>query len=828
MVDKSKTKDPYASREAKNYANPIASREHILDLIKEQRKPIRFNQLAEKLGIFDDESRQALTYRLGAMIRDVQLTQNRQGEYSAFDENQLVTGRLSINKEGFGFIIADDGKKDIFVSTRETRKAFHGDLVKVLVTRETRQGKRDGDIIRVIKSNTHHLAGRLVQDTKSTKLIAENPKIHLNVFIDNADQFTVAHDDIVSVELTKQPSLREAPRGIIKQVIGKSTDPGIEIEIATRNFDIPWEWPQAVLDETAPLTTEPKKTDINKRIDLRQLPFITIDGEDARDFDDAVFCESKKSGGWRLFVAIADVAHYVDIASALDKEAYNRGTSVYFPERVIPMLPEKISNGLCSLMPKVNRLAMICEMTISNKGRLSGYHFYEAVIHSHARLTYNEVGDYLNTGQIDQANMLEPAKVLTNISHLHALYTSLKAHRSIRGAIDFETQETRMVLGPNKKIEAIIPVVRNDAHKLIEECMLLANVACARFLEKQSHPALYRVHEGPSLRKLDTLRAYLGELGLSLAGANRPTTKDYQALMAEIVNREDAHLIQTMVLRSMSQAKYEPDNQGHFGLAYNAYAHFTSPIRRYPDLMAHRAIKKCLYSPTIEKHIKRSPKQPKTSRKHKYPYDMDAMLVMGEHCSMTERRADDATRDVIAWLKCDYLASHIGQDYEGRITAVTAFGFFVELNDLYIEGLVHVSQLENDYFTADLQKQRLVGERTRRVYRLGDPIHVLVSGVDKDERRIHLIPNTQAAGAPKKPRKRKAKSPLPPVSEREDIAKNASKKVGSTKKSNALKSKKSEKSTKTTKQGKLSAKASGKKTPKKSRRKAQKKAPKKR
>lgn len=820
MVDKPKIKDPHAKREAKNYANPIASREHILDLIKEQRKPIRFNLLAEKLGIFDDESRQALTYRLGAMIRDFQLSQNRQGEYSVFDENQLVTGRLTINKDGFGFVIADDGKKDIFVSARETRKAFHGDQVKVLVTRETKQGKRDGDIIHVIERRTTHLAGRLVHDTKSTRLVAENPKIHLSVFIDNTDQFSVTHDEIVSIEITKQPTLREAPRGIIKQVIGKTSDPGIEIEIATRNFDIPWEWPQAVLDETGPLGSKPETTDVKKRIDLRQHPFITIDGEDARDFDDAVYCETKKSGGWRLFVAIADVAHYVSIDSALDKEAYNRGTSVYFPERVIPMLPEKISNGLCSLMPNVDRLAMICEMTVSQNGRLSGYHFYEAVIHSHARLTYNEVGHYIESGQIDQKAMLEPSKVLSNISHLHALYETLKAHRSVRGAIDFDTQETRLQLGPNKKIESIIPVVRNDAHKLIEECMLLANVACARFLEKQAHPALFRVHEGPTQRKLETLSAYLGELGLSLFGGNKPTTKDYQALMSEITGREDAHLIQTMILRSMSQAKYEPDNQGHFGLAYNAYAHFTSPIRRYPDLMAHRAIKKCLYSPKVEKHIKRSPKQLQTSHQHRYPYDMDAMLVMGEHCSMTERRADDATRDVVAWLKCDFLASHIGEEYDGRITAVTPFGFFVELNDLFIEGLVHVSQLENDYFTADLQKQRLVGERTRKVYRLGDPIQVTVSGVDKEERRIHLIPQSSSSSSKKKPRKRKAKSPDALAAKKETLDDKTHLKSGAVKKAQSVKSKKSSKAAKS---GNKKTKTAAKKPTKKIRKRASKK-----
>ena len=538
---------------------------------------------------------------------------------------------------------------------------------------------------------------------------------------------------MVSVRITDYPTPVLGAKGVVEEILGDHLDPGLEIDIAIRAHQIPWEWPEAVLAEAGALGEEPDKADKAARIDLRHLPFVTIDGEDARDFDDAVYCE-EVPGGFRLWVAIADVSHYVAPGSALDDEAAERGNSVYFPERVVPMFPEVLSNGLCSLKPNVDRLAMVCELSIDAAGEVGSSQFYEAVIHSHARLTYTEVGQVLAQGHCDSVD----AARVPDLRRFHALYGILRQARVQRGAIDFETVETRILFNAERKIEAIVPVQRNDAHKLIEECMLAANVATATFLETTEVPVLYRVHNGPSAERLGSLRDYLGELSLDLAGGDQPTPIDYQRLINAIAQRDDASVIQTQVLRSLSQACYQIDNEGHFGLNYPAYGHFTSPIRRYPDLLVHRAIR----------HLIRSGKHPEQTRSAKrrgkkvssagYPYDDTTMAALGEQCSMTERRADDATREVEAWLKCEFLRDKVGEQFEGVISAVTGFGIFVELAGLYIEGLVHISGLPGDYYHFDAAKQRLVGERTRRVFKLGASVEVTVSRVDLQERRIDL------------------------------------------------------------------------------------------
>lgn len=490
--------------------------------------------------------------------------------------------------------------------------------------------------------------------------------------------------------------------------------------------------------EAAKLKPEVAEKDKEKRIDLRQVPFVTIDGEDARDFDDAVYAEAKRGGGWRLFVAIADVSHYVKVGSALDEEAARRGNSVYFPERVIPMLPEVLSNGLCSLNPLVDRLAMVCEMTLSKAGKLTGYQFYEAVIHSHARLTYTKVSQLLeHPDSVEAENLRQQLPgVVPHLQQLYALYKALLAGRHVRGAIDFETQETRIVFGADRKISEIRPTQRNDAHRLIEECMLCANVATARFLQKHAIPALYRVHDGPPQEKLNNLRQFLGELGLSLGrGKAAPTPGDYQELLEKIHDRADFRLIQTVMLRSLSQAVYSPDNNGHFGLNYDAYTHFTSPIRRYPDLLVHRAIRSVIRSKAETPHVQRAgaASMPKARI---YPYDELRLDQLGEQCSMTERRADEATRDVTNWLKCEYMRERVGETFPGVITAVTGFGLFVELTDIFVEGLVHVTALPGDYYHFDAVHHRLSGERTGRSFRLGDTTEVVVARVDLDERKI--------------------------------------------------------------------------------------------
>lgn len=731
--------DPHASREAKKYDNPIASREYILETLENADGPLNKNQLARLLKVSDVEQVDALRRRLRAMERDGQLMRNRKGAYGLPSKMDLVTGRVQAHRDGYGFVIPEEGGEDLFINGKQMSTVFDGDIVLCRAGDTDHRGKREGVIVDVIKRNTTQVVGRLYRDGGVIYVVPDNNRITHDIFIAPEDAGSADIGEYVVVELLTQPAWRVHPTGKVIEVLGQHMAPGMEIDVAIRSHDIPHVWPDGVLAEAAKLDDEPVESDKEHRIDLRELPFVTIDGEDARDFDDAVYCEAKAGGGWRLWVAIADVSHYVQCGSALDQEAVVRGNSVYFPERVIPMLPEALSNGLCSLKPDVDRLAMICEMTISATGKLSGFYFYEGVIHSHARLTYTKVGAMLNEehAQYDELTG-RYADLMPHIKDLHGLYKALRQARTKRGAIDFETTETRIVFGADKKIETIIPVERNDAHKLIEECMLCANVATAKFLEKHEVPALYRVHEGPSEEKLANLRAYLAELGFNLPGQAKPSPTDYQALMEQIAERPDASVIQTMMLRSLSQAVYQPDNLGHFGLSYDGYTHFTSPIRRYPDLLVHRAIRHVIRSQQESKHVRRVDSAKPLSKKTIYPYDMPALLGLGEQCSMTERRADDATRDVVAWLKCEYLQEHVGDTFGGVISAVTGFGFFVELTDIYVEGLVHVSALDRDYYHFEPAKQRLVGERAGRTFHLGDEVQVQVVRVSLEDKKIDL------------------------------------------------------------------------------------------
>lgn len=528
------------------------------------------------------------------------------------------------------------------------------------------------------------------------------------------------------IEITDRGTRNRGMMGKVVEVLGENMAPGMETQIAIRTHQIPHEWPAEVEQQVAGLTEEVPEEAKQGRVDLRALPLVTIDGEDARDFDDAVYCEAKKGGGWRLWVAIADVSYYVRPDTALDKEAINRGNSVYFPSQVVPMLPEVLSNGLCSLNPQVDRLCMVCEMTVSETGKLSGYKHYEAVMNSHARLTYTKVHEILEGDE----ELRERYKALVpHLEELHKMYQVLKSARDERGAIEFETVETKFIFNAQRKIESIEPVVRNDAHKLIEECMILANIASASLVEKAKEAALYRVHEPPGEERLTGFRDFLGELGLDLSGGLEPSPTDYANLMKQIGERPDKELIQTMLLRSMKQAVYNADNAGHFGLALKRYAHFTSPIRRYPDLLLHRAIKYL-----IAKQEGRN--QDRWTPTGGYHYSFDDMDFYGEQCSMTERRADDATREVSDWLKCEYMQDHVGEELEGVVANVTSFGFFVRLTELHIDGLVHISTLANDYYHYDPIGQRLVGESFGAIYRLGDAVKVKVLAVNLDDRQI--------------------------------------------------------------------------------------------
>lgn len=735
MAKRRPSSDPYAVREANKYDNPIPSREYILELLEQASGPLNRNQLNRALQLSDYDQVEALRRRLRAMERDGQIMRNRKGAYCSVDKLDFIRGKISAHRDGYGFLIPDEGGEDLYLSAKQMSLVFDGDEVLCRSSGFDHRGKREGKIVEVLVRNTQQVVGRYCYSKGQSYVTPDNARINHDIFVPFEDTLDAQPGQYVMVEVTEQPEWRKNPVGRVTEVLGEHMAPGMEIDVAIRAHDIPHEWPEAVISEAQALVAEPAEKDKKGRVDIRHLPLVTIDGEDARDFDDAVFCEAKRSGGWRLWVAIADVSHYVKVGSALDEEAQQRGNSVYFPERVVPMLPEALSNGLCSLKPEVDRLCMVCEMTISAAGKLSGYQFYEGVMHSHARLTYTKVAAILN-GSVELR--AEFKNLVPHLEQLHTLYRALRKARDQRGAIEFETTETRIVFGQDRKIEDIVPVVRNDAHKLIEECMLMANVATARFFEKHELPALYRVHEGPTEQKLEGLRQYLGELGLDLGGGDEPDPNDYQDVLAQVADRPDAHVVQTMLLRSMRQAVYQPDNLGHFGLHYPAYTHFTSPIRRYPDLLVHRGIRHVIRSDRASKQVRRVEGVKPLSKKKIYPYEMEHLLAFGEQCSMTERRADDATREVVAWLKCEYLQDRVGEVFDGVITAVTSFGLFVELSDIYVEGLVHVSSLDRDYYQFDAVKQRLIGERSRKVFHLGDSITVQVARVSLDDKKIDL------------------------------------------------------------------------------------------
>ena len=745
--------DPEAAREADKYDNPIPSRELILQQLADRGEPAAREQLAAEFGLHEEDQIEALRRRLRAMERDGQLIYTRRGTYAPVDKLDLICGRISGHRDGFGFLIPDDGSDDLFLSPSQMRLAFDGDRALARVSGTDRRGRREGVVVEVISRAHESVVGRYFEEGGIGYVTPDNPKIQQEVLVTAGRNGGAKIGQFVEIKITHWPTPRFQPQGDVVEVIGNYMAPGMEIDVALRSYDIPHVWPQEVIKEARKFRSEVEEKDKEKRIDLRHLPFVTIDGEDARDFDDAVFCEPQGrlrlfSGGWRLYVAIADVSSYVRLGSALDIEAQQRGNSVYFPERVIPMLPEELSNGLCSLNPHVDRLAMVCEMTINKSGQMVDYQFYEAVIHSHARLTYNKVSSMLEHSRTREGKALreEYSAVVPDLKNLYALYKVLLAARHTRGAIDFETQETRIIFGADRKIDEIRPTVRNDAHKLIEECMLAANVATAEFMRKHEVPSLYRVHDGPPPERLEKLRAFLGELGLTLHKGKDPSPKDYQALLASISGRPDFHLIQTVMLRSLSQAVYSTENNGHFGLNYEAYTHFTSPIRRYPDLLVHRAIRSVIRSKIDTPHVKRAGAM-SIPKARIYPYDAPTLEQMGEQCSMTERRADEATRDVTNWLKCEYMKDRVGEIFPGVITAVTGFGLFVELTDIYVEGLVHVSALPGDYYHFDAVHHRLSGERSGRTFRLGDSIEVKVMRVDLDERKIDFEVSDKAAAA---------------------------------------------------------------------------------
>ena len=713
-TDSRRHSDPQAEREAERYEHPLPSRELILEVMVEAGVPLEEGDLARELDIKRRE-REAFTRRIAAMERDGQIMRNRRGDLCVADKLELVRGRVQGHKDGFGFLIRADGGPDLFLDSGEMHKVLHGDRVMARISGLDRRGRPEGKIVEVLEHGQTRIVGRLHVEHGVTFVAAEDKRISQDFVVPAGEVGKAKPGQVVSVEIITQPGRQGKPLAKVVEVLGNYADPGMEIEIALRKHDLPWQFPKEAEALAAKLPKEVRKTDHKGREDLRDMPLVTIDGETARDFDDAVYCEQSRSG-FRLVVAIADVSHYVQPGDALDHEARERGNSVYFPRRVIPMLPEALSNGLCSINPDVERLAMICDMQIDGQGQIQGYKFYPAVMRSHARFTYTEVAAILADPRGTAAR--KRRELVPHLQALYALYHQLAKARAKRGAIDFETIETQMIFNDQGKIENIVPVIRNDAHRLIEECMLAANVCTSDFLGQRGHPVLYRVHEGPTPEKLAALRDFLKGFGLQLGGGDMPQASDYAKLLAKVKDRPDAQLLQTVMLRSLKQAVYTPKNAGHFGLAYDSYTHFTSPIRRYPDLLVHRAIKAVLAGGQ---------------------YNPGDWHELGAQCSMTERRADDATRDVTAWLKCYYMRDRVGEVFMGSIAGVAAFGAFVALDDVYVEGLAHISELGKDYFQYDAGRHQLLGERTGQRYRIGDRLRVKIARVDLNNARIDFV-----------------------------------------------------------------------------------------
>ncbi|WP_426195206.1 ribonuclease R [Massilia sp. DWR3-1-1] len=730
----------------------IPSREDILGIFRDAQSPLDANALAKALKV-DEDAIHVLSRRLNAMERDGQLASDQEGQFALADHSGFVAGKVSAHRDGFGFVIPDEPGEDLFLNDKEMQKVLHGDKVLARVTGVDRRGRKEATIVEVVSRANSHVIGRLLHENGVWLIAPEDKRIGQDILVAGSPGKAKA-GQIVSVELVEQPSRFKQPTGRVVEVLGDLDDPGMEIEIAVRKFGVPHIFSEGALNQAAKLPAEVRDADLADRVDLRDVPLVTIDGEDARDFDDAVYCEPVRVGDencFRLLVAIADVSHYVKPNDALDVDALERSTSVYFPRRVIPMLPEKLSNGLCSLNPAVDRLTLVCDMVVSPIGEVTAYQFYPAVIHSAARLTYDAVADMLGNPQGDEA--VRRAAIVPHLRNLFNVYQALHKARQKRGAIDFETTETYIVCNALGKIEKIIPRTRNEAHKLIEECMLAANVCAADLLIRHKHPGTYRIHASPTEEKLNQVRTFLKQVGLNLGGGDKPQANDYAILMRQVKERPDAALLQTMLLRSMQQAVYSPDNIGHFGLAYEAYAHFTSPIRRYPDLLTHRAIKAILlgkkYEPkginlaglntTVSNATRKKQAKDKAAGTQKQDKDLTIWDALGVHCSANERRADEASRDVEAWLKCYFIKDKLGEEFTGMIVGVTSFGIFVQLDDLYVEGLVHITELGTDFFQYDDARHELRGERTGKRYQLTDKVTVQVARVDLEARKIDLV-----------------------------------------------------------------------------------------
>ncbi|WP_216782384.1 ribonuclease R [Candidatus Profftia tarda] len=723
--------DPFRELEAEKYPVPIPSREFILMHLSRQKTPVSREKIGSELKLRREEDLEALRRRLKAMERDGQLIFTRRQCYALPERLELKKGTVIGHRDGYGFVRIEGSKDrdDLSLSSEQMKFCIHGDVVLAQFVGIDRRGRREARIVRVLEPKYSKIVGRYFTDAGIGFVVPDDSRLNFDILISPESITSIRIGSIVVIELTQRPTRHIKAVGKIIEVLGETMGSSIAVDIALRTHDIPHSWSKDAEEQSIRQQGQCTEKSQEERYNLRDLLLITIDGEDARDFDDAVYCQKKRGGGWRLWVAIADVSYYVRPNTALDNDARIRGNSVYFPSQVIPMLPEVLSNDLCSLKEHVDRLCIACEMTLSATGRLTSFKFYEAVMCSHARLTYTQVANILKGDK----KLRQQYSVLVNpLEELFKLYKVLDQARARRGSIAFETEEAKFIFNDDHRIDRIERIVRNDAHKLIEECMILANIAAARFIEKNKEPALYRVHDRPKDEHLVALRSVLAELGLILSGGTKPEPKYYSAFMHEISDRPDYEMLKTMLLRSMKQAVYNIQNSGHFGLALSSYAHFTSPIRRYPDLILHRTIKYLIAK-------ERGGDQTSCTKNGGWSYSQKQVLKLGEHCSMTERRADEATRNVADWLKCDFMQDQVGSYFTGLISSVTGFGFFVRLNDLLIDGLVHISTLDNDYYLFDNVGQRLIGQSSGKIYRLGDKVEIKVDAVHMDERKMDFV-----------------------------------------------------------------------------------------
>jgi len=706
----------------------IPSRTTVLEILTREDGPVPGNKLMAALGLPSKTQQDAMRTRLRAMIRDGQILVNRSGDYCLVDRMPLIVGRVTGHKDGYGFLVPDDGAEDIFLAPRQMREVMHGDRLAVRVKGRDHRGRPEGSIVEVLERNTREVVGRYVRESGIGFVVPDNSRIAHTVAVPPRHSGRAKPGEIVVARLTEQPGKDTHPVGHIVEILGAHDAPNIETEVAIRAHAIPFRWEADVVAEADSLGSRVAPGDKKDREDLRDLPLVTIDGADAKDFDDAVFAE-RVGSGWRLVVAIADVGHYVRPDSAIDREGQERGTSVYFPRRVVPMLPESLSNGLCSLNPRVDRLTLACEMHVDADGKVTVSRFFEAVIRSHARLIYDEVAAALADDDSSEARRLE--SLMPRLKDLEGVYRALARSRRKRGAIEFEIPEVTFAFDRRGRIGRVVPRLRNDAHRIIEECMIAANVQAAHFLRRHRIPCLYRVHAGPEADRLEDLMAFLEVYGIRLPRRDRVEPRSYNRIVDQVKGRPDEALIETVLLRSLPRAVYQPENVGHFGLALPEYAHFTSPIRRYPDLVVHRAIKHLLAGGGVDG----------------FGYSREQMQGLGRHCSATERRADEATREALDWLKCEFMQDKTGEEFDAVVTGVTDFGLFVQIPDLQIEGLVHVSALGGEYFARDPVRRSLRGERSGRSWQLANHVRVRVARVDLEEKKIDFaLAGEQPAG----------------------------------------------------------------------------------